>query len=172
MFLEVFKLAPTSFIIFPFCVIASWMMKGLACLLSPLIAGISMTTGKNEVGGILAYFYTHDASLDGGIDGGFPGYDPQAKGLKLWWQRIRWICRNPAYRFNAHILGFDAATSKIIFEHGVQDWPNFNYWTVIESKGGWRFFGWRGDRDLWFGWNYIPYGGRHQLKAKPIKDKL
>ena len=170
MLLKVFKLASLSFLIFPFCALLSWLMKGVACLLSPLIATISMITGKNEVGGILSYFYTHDATLDGGAEGGHDGYDINAKGFKLWWQRIKWICRNPAYKFNAYVLGVDAQTSKIIFAEGLNDWPNFNYWTVIETKGGWRLFGYRGTKDIWFGWNYIPYGGRHQLKAKPIKD--
>jgi len=167
MVLKALKLAPWSFLIYPLGFIASWVMTfltwGVMCW---VIATISMITGRNVVPW-LGWFYTHDASLDGGIEQHKDGYDPNAKGLKLWWQRVCWICRNPAYRFNAYVLGFAAEGSVLIFEAGDQ-WPNFRYWTVMRSAGGWHFFGYRGKNDRWFGWNYMAYAGRHQIKSKPF----
>ncbi|KQV81748.1 hypothetical protein [Rhizobium sp. Root1220] len=166
MFWKVFRLAPLSVAIYPACALLSWLATLLSYPLSPLIAGISMVTGKNEVGGLLAYFYTHDNSLDGGVDAGIPGYDANARGLKRWWLRVCWICRNPSYRFNAYVLGLPAGGTTIIFRQG--EWPNFRLWTVLETKSGRRYFGYRGKNDQWFGWNYIAYAGRHLLKSKPI----
>jgi hypothetical protein len=167
MFWTVAKLAPMSVAIYPFAALMSWLMKLVAWFMSPVIATVSMITGKNEVGGWLAYLYTHDASLDGGVEAGLPGYEASATGFRLWWQRVRWVCRNPAYRFNAYVLGFAAEGSVLIFEAGDQ-WPNFRYWTVMRSAGGWHFFGYRGKNDRWFGWNYMAYAGRHQIKSKPF----
>lgn len=167
MFWKVFKLAPFSVAVYPFGALISWLVTLLAWALSPLIAGISMVTGKNQVGGPLAYLYTHDASLDGGIENHIDGYDPNAKGFKLWWQRVCWICRNPGYRFSAYVLGFPDEGTVIIFRQG-DDWPNFRLWTVLETRPGRRFFGYRGKNDRWYGWNYMAYAGRHLLKSKPI----
>lgn len=167
MFFKVFKLAPLSMITYPFYLLLSWIATLLAFILSPLIAAISVITGKNQVSGFLSYFYTHDASLDGGIEQGKDGYDPNAKGVKLWWQRVSWICRNPAYKFVAHVLGFKDEGSELIFEHG-EAWPNSDYWTVVRSPRGYNYFGYRGKK-CWFGWNYMSYGGYHQVKSKPYK---
>jgi len=167
MIIKAIKLAPWSFIIYPLGFVAAGIMTILTwVLMCWIIATISMITGSNQVLW-LRWFYTHDASLDGGIEQNKEGYDPNAKGFKLWWQRVRWICRNPAYRFNAYVLGFAAEGSVLIFEAGDQ-WPNFRYWTVMRSAGGWHFFGYRGKNDRWFGWNYMAYAGRHQIKSKPF----
>lgn len=166
MFWKVFRLAPSSVAVYPFAFIVSWVVTLLSYVLSPLIAGISLATGSNQVPW-LGWFYTHDASLDGGVEQGKDGYDPAATGFKLWWQRVCWICRNPGYRFNAYVLGLPAEGTTIIFREG-DEWPNFRLWTVLETKSGRRYFGYRGKNDQWFGWNYMAYAGRHLLKSKPI----
>ena len=165
MFWKVFRLAPFSVAVYPFGALLSWLVTLLAWVLSPLIAGISMATGSNQVSW-LGWFYTHDASLDGGIENHIDGYDQNAKGFRLWWQRVSWICRNPGYRFNAYVLGYSAEAPVLIFESGTA-WPAVSYWTVIELKGGRRIFGYRsGSR--WFGWKHEPIAGRHQLKSRPF----
>lgn len=165
MFWKVFRLAPVSVAVYPFLVPIAWLMTVAAYAVSPLIAGISMATGNNQVLW-LRWFYTHDASLDGGIEQGKDGYDPAATGWKLWWQRVSWICRNPAYGFVAGPLGFSADRSAIIFESG-EPYPPVSYWTVIRLKTGFRIFGYR-HKTRWLGWKYTPIAGRHQMKSKPF----
>jgi len=165
MFLQVFRLAPVSVAVYPFLVPIAWLMTLASYVLSPIIAGISMATGKNVVPS-LGWLYTHDASLDGGIEQSKDGYDSAATGWKLWWQRICWICRNPAYGFVAGPLGFSSEGSTLILESG-KPYPPVSYWTVNQLKSGRRIFGYRsGSR--WCGWKYTPIAGRHQLKSKPF----
>lgn len=168
MFWTVVKMAPLSVAIYPFCALLAWLMTLIAWLLSPMIAGISMATGKKDVSGPLSYFYTHNASLDGGVEQKVDGYDPAAKGFRLWWQRVCWICRNPAYKFCAHVLGFKGMTGNqdIVWSSG-QAYPDPDFLYVIKSPSGRLFFGYRGKR-CWIGWNYTTYGGYHQLKSKPF----
>lgn len=158
--------APLSVVIYPWLALLSWVVTLLAWILSPLIAGISVVKGTNNVGGFLSYFYTHNASLDGGVEQEVDGYDKDAKGLKLFWQRTCWVCRNPSYKFNAYILGFSGDGAKLIWEEGSRKAP-YGYAYVVQSPKGWKFFGYRGKRS-WIGWNYRTYGGRHQLKSKPF----
>ncbi|WP_431321683.1 DUF7338 family protein [Rhizobium sp. YTU87027] len=166
MFWKIFRLAPLSVAVYPFLAPISWLMTLTAWILSPLVAGISMATGRNEVGGPFAYLYTHDASLDGGIEEAIDGYDPKARGFKLWWQRVCWICRNPSGRFNAYVLGYSADGSSLILESG-NPYPPVSHWTVIELKSGRRIFGYR-HKSMWFGWKHTPIAGRHLLKSKPL----
>lgn len=163
---KTFKLAPLSLLIYPVAALLSWVATLLAWILSPLIAGISVVKGTDNVGGFLSYFYTHNASLDGGIAQGVKGYKEGLTGFKLWWQRTCWVCRNPAYKFCAYILGFSGDGAKLIYEDGSKIKP-YGYWYVVETAKGWKFFGYRGKR-CWVGWNYRTYGGRHQLKSKPF----
>ncbi len=164
-FHQVAKMAPGAIALYPILALFSWAATLTAWLLAPLIAAISMATGNNEVR-FLNWFYTHDASLDGGIEQGKDGYDPAATGWKLWWQRVSWIARNPAYRFNAYVLGYSAEASALIFESG-EPYPPVKHWTVIELKGGRRVFGYR-NGGKWFGWKHTPIAGRYQLKSKPF----
>ncbi|WP_051321096.1 hypothetical protein [Rhizobium mesoamericanum] len=166
MFWKVFRLAPFSVAVYPFLAPIAMLATLLAWALSPLIATISMITGKNEVGGPLAYLYTHDASLDGGIEQKHDGYDPNAKGFKLWCQRVCWICRNPASRFDAYVLGYPSEGSTLIFASG-EPYPPIHYWSVIELKNGRRIFGYR-HQGRWFGWKHEAIAGRYLLKAKPF----
>jgi len=165
MFWKIIRLAPLSCAVYPLFALEAWIATLLAWVLSPLIAGVSMATGRNEVR-LFWLFYTHDASLDGGIEQGKDGYDPNAQGLKLWWQRVCWICRNPAYGFCAYIVGCSADGSVIILERG-SAYPPDHHLVVIELQSGFRIFGYRDGR-RWFGWKHTPIAGRHQLKAKPF----
>lgn len=166
MILKAFKLAPCSFLIYPLGFIASWVMTFLTwAVMCWVIATISTITVRNVVPW-LGWFYTHDASLDGGIEQNKDGYDPNAKGFKLWWQRVCWICRNPAYGFVAGPLGFSADGFKIILESG-KAYPPVKHWTVVELKSGFRIFGYR-NGGTWCGWKNQDIAGRIQLKSKPF----
>lgn len=168
MFWKVFRLAPVSVAVYPIAFVLAKIAVLFAYALSPLIAGISIATGKNEVGGLLSYLYTHNASLDGGVEQGVEGYRDGLTGFSLWWQRVCWICRNPAYKFAAYVLGFSTDGATVIFDNGlIHRTAPYGYWSVVQSAGGWKWFGYRG-RNCWYGWNYREYGGRHQVKGKPF----
>lgn len=166
MFWTICRLAPLSVAIFLPLAVLLWLATLWAFILSPLIAAISIATGKNTVGGPLSYFTTHNATLDGGVDQGVAGYEPNLSGWRLWWQRTCWVCRNPAYKFAALCLGFPTEGSTLVFEAGSKDKP-YSYWSVVQAANGTRYFGYRGG-GTWIGWNYRPYGSWHQLQAKPF----
>jgi hypothetical protein len=168
-FITVFKLAWLSMLLYPFAALASWIVGTLGSwLISPFLAAWSVLTKNPTPGGLWVYFYTHDNTLDGGWDDDVDGYADPAT-LSAWGlfkQRLRWICRNPGYGLNAFLLGFkDTANVKIVFEDGIP-WPEDSYWYVIQSDKGWKFFGYRGKK-AWVGWNYLNYGGYHQVKTRP-----
>lgn len=165
MFWKILRLAPFSVAAYPFLMPISWLVTLTAWALSPVISGISMVTGKNEVR-FFSLLYTHDASLDGGIEQSIDGYDPNATGFKLWWQRVCWICRNPGGRFNGFILGYPSDSSTMILESGV-GYPPVHHWTVVQLKSGRRIFGYR-HKGRWFGWKTEAIAGRYLLKAKPF----
>lgn len=169
MFWTVFKKAWLSMLVFPILFVLAWVMTLLSFIVSPVLSAYSVLTKNKTPGGVWAWFYTHDNTLDGGFDEGIDGYkDPQTiSKVKLWVQRMKWICRNPAYGFKAKVLGFKHTDKvSIVFEHGIPYPEVDGYWYVVQSDGGGKFFGYRGPK-VWVGWNYLNYGGYHQLKVRP-----
>ncbi|QIG73089.1 hypothetical protein EVB99_098 [Rhizobium phage RHph_N3_19] len=125
---------------------------GLAYILSPLFATWSMKYGP-----VLPMpwklFSTLNGTLDGGIDQRVKGFDADAKGFKLWYQRCKWTWRNPCNGFQSEIFGLkdykDGFTIK-------RDIPLFGKYNL----------------KLWIGWdnrrkggNYYPY----MFQCKPQK---
>lgn len=163
---EAIKFCPMAFIKYPFLMLLHWLSLPVAYVNSPFIAGYSVLTGKKNVGGFWSYLYTHNASLDGGVEQGVKSYDPDAKGFKLWWQRTRWVCRNASYKFRAKILGYKAPAVFVDLGNG---------WRILEDSEGNRFFEIRTKINLtdkyrlrvWLGWTSDTRGGYHMLKAVP-----
>jgi hypothetical protein len=174
MFWTVFKKAWLSMLIFPPLFLISWIVGTLGSwLISPFLAAYSVVEKTATPGGLWRLFYTHDNTLDGGFDAGIRGYkDPTTLNAgELWWQRVCWICRNPGYGLNALVFGFEHTSNfAIIFEDGIPYPEKDGYWYVIRSDKGWKFFGYRGPK-AWVGWNYLNYGGYHQLKTRPWRFK-
>lgn len=145
-------------------------------LLSLLLAGMSLVAGP-KLPGVLQWFSTLDADLDGGISQGVNGYKPDLTGWRLWWQRTRWICRNPAHGWQSELLGMPAAGSVII--HRVITEAPKNQWYVMETAKGVRFFCFKRDQPLfvgfylklWFGWVNWSYDGRNHHYAFQIGPK-
>lgn len=143
-------------------------------IISPLLAAWSVLANIDVLPWPFSLFHTHDNTLDGGQK---QGYEIGVTGWKLWWQRTRWICRNPIYGFNAYIFGFDHDGYRVLRESGaVPDFskPSAYYSNVMEDAGGRRYFTYRRNIPLfggrfikvWVGWNYVAYGGiKHQLKT-------
>lgn len=78
----------------------------LAVILAPLAACFITKTsgGREDIWAIWRWITTHDAYIDEGYRGGY--FKAPTNVLGRWWARVRWIWRNPAYRFD-HLLGFD-----------------------------------------------------------------
>ncbi|MBY5614119.1 hypothetical protein [Rhizobium leguminosarum] len=148
----------------------------LSYALSPLLAALSLMTGP-RLPGVLQWFSTLDADLDGGISQRVKGYRAGLSGWGLWWQRTCWICRNPAHGWQSELLGMPAAGSFII-RQVISDTPK-NQWYVMETAKGVRFFCWKRDQPLfggfylklWFGWVNKAYDGRNHHYAFQIGPK-
>lgn len=135
--------------------------KTLAVILSPALALWSVLARRTILPYPFSLFHTHDDDLDGGQHQ--LGW-PQVAGFKLWWQRTKWIARNPAYGFAAHAFGFKFASSAEVYSlsRGGFDWSKagtFYSCVMIDAKGR-AFFSYRSRFRLfgcWVGWSYISY---------------
>lgn len=67
---------------------------GLAYVLAPVVAIFCKDDGY--LPNCLAWFQTQDAPLDAGVRDGYAGFDPNDS---RWWNRTKWLWRNPAYGF-------------------------------------------------------------------------
>lgn len=149
----------------------------LTFFLSPFLAAISVIFNKPVLPYPLNLFHTHDDDLDGGQHQ--LGWPKVTGGLKLWRQRMLWMCRNPAYGFAGYVFGFPDAGSEILDQSWVGDskrWDDGNsktYRIVWKGANGRKYFGYRRDVRLtsrryikmWFGWSYGVKDGSHQLKV-------
>ncbi|MGG7535361.1 DUF7338 family protein [Rhizobium sp. 12,4] len=145
----------------------------LAYLLSPLLAAISLLTGP-KLPGVLQWFSTLDADLDGGVRQGVKGYRSGLSGWRLWWQRTCWICRNPAHGWQSRLLGMPAFGT-IIARQWISEDPKQQVY-IMQTAAGVRFFCFKRDQPiggsfylkLWFGWVNKAYDGRNHHYAFQI----
>ena len=102
----------------------------------------------------LSWIGTFDASLDAGWKDGY--FSKGTKPWSLWWARVRWLMRNPAYGFDYQVLG-------IPFKK--EDWKKRFFWgswgdafVAKSSSGHFNFtcniFGQRFKLG-WKAWNYF-----------------
>jgi hypothetical protein len=158
------------------CLPVNLALVALAYLLSPLLAALSLLTGP-KLPGVLRWFSTLDADLDGGIAQGIAGYKAGLFGLRLWWQRTSWISRNPAHGWQSELLGMPAEGS-VVIRQMLSVTPK-NQWYVMETARGVRFFCFKRDQPLfgswylklWFGWVNKSYDGRNHHYAFQIGPK-
>lgn len=75
----------------------------LAVPLAPLVA--IFCKGDGYLPNWLAWFQTQDAPLDAGWRDGYFAVTGTPAGIRLWWLRVRWLWRNPAYGFCYWPLG-------------------------------------------------------------------
>lgn len=61
----------------------------------------------------LAWFQTFDAPLDAGVRDGYAGFDPNGS---RWWNRTKWLWRNPAYGFCYWPLGIPYAPADWVID--------------------------------------------------------
>jgi hypothetical protein len=138
----------------------------VAVLLSPIVSAWSVITGDPKPR-IFAWLYTHDASLDGGQSQHPDQYKPGARGVALWWQRMFWICRNPAYGFAAYVIGLPVEGTLVAKTTLPDGWKNLFFDKATGKHIG---FGYRRQTkklDIWLGWAAPSHDGkRYMLKIK------
>jgi hypothetical protein len=118
--------------------------------LAPAIAALCRADGTLPAW--LAWAGTFDATLDAGWQGGYFAHsEATPTGLSLWWFRVRWLWRNPAYSFCYYSLGipFDPAQWKVL-HYSVSGTDTtfiatngryFNIelgWSWLQLKVGWK----------------------------------
>lgn len=80
--------------------------KLLTYVLSPVAAALSVLFGWNNLPTGLYWMQTHDDDLDPKYQ---PSYRPTPTNkFTLWYWRMSWLCRNPAYSFMHNQLGTDS----------------------------------------------------------------
>lgn len=109
--------------------------------------------------GWLYYLQSFDATLDEGWEN--PGYGYKLSWnilgmtikVPIWWQRTKWLCRNPAYGFSYWIVGIPM---------NLDDWTitEFSdYWFKAVSKDGYFNYYYSGPYGQlkigWKAWNYF-----------------
>ena len=97
----------------------------------------------------LYWFQTFDNTCDAGWQQGYDGYDPNDP---LWWNRCKWLARNPGYGFDYWLFGIawdknDWSVSKWSSQDAVP-----NYYSATSKQG---YFSWTYSSkhiQLKFGW--------------------
>lgn len=91
----------------PFYCIFTFIFTLLTSILASLLAIFADTSGN--LPRYLRYFQTFDASLDAGWKDGYFRINWEFAGrfpaIALWWNRTRWLWRNPGYTFDYEVLG-------------------------------------------------------------------
>jgi hypothetical protein len=157
------------------CAPLSLAMNILVMVFSPVLALIPAAFRLENLPGPLWYLQTHDDWVYGH---GWPKPDVPPSFGERWKIAMWWLARNPAYAFDAYVLGFSAegvtvTQTSTLKSAGIHD-------DMTDAKGR-RYFGYRrdlplfGDRycKIWLGWSYKPQAGRHMLKLdlNPFKRK-
>lgn len=148
----------------------------LSFVLAPLLSAVSLISGP-RLPGILQWFSTLDADLDGGIGQGVKGYRSDLAGWRLWWQRACWICRNPAHGWQSRLLGMPAFGT-IVAQQWISEDPKQQIY-LMQTAAGVRFFCFKRDQPLfdgfylkiWLGWVNEAYDGRNHHYSFQIAPK-
>lgn len=155
------------FIFYPMVVCMLVPFTILSWVLSPLLALLVREDGNLPEG--LKWFQTFDAKVDTGWIDGY--YKRPETPTQLWWARVKWLCRNPAYGFAYWALGADfypeqwqvrswrRGTNHVFFAWsddlyfdlhfrlgwfaGKFGWKAFNMWD--EPAGTWKVVRWGPD---------------------------
>lgn len=149
-----------------------------AVVLAPLLAAWSVLAKRKTLPGVLQWFSTVDDDLDGGQHQHPEVFPPGATGRRLWWQRTRWIWRNPAQGFQIYLFGYDAiyAVETVKRQSGtpkqapfmrlveIDAWPDVTLFSYTRSIpiGGRRYI------KVWFGWTKKVPPNRYSLKFVPF----
>lgn len=113
-------------------------LRIIADLLAVILAPVAVLFVR---GGRLPHFLkwitTHDAPIDSGHLDGY--WATPTTAIELYWSRVKWIWRNPAYQVG-HWLGYNQDGVFIIKHSDNSDFwdtgiPNRAFWTAINKHG-------------------------------------
>ncbi|QIG74994.1 hypothetical protein EVC26_075 [Rhizobium phage RHph_I72] len=155
--------------------IVSTILVIISWLLSPILAGISMALDTPKLPWGLQWFSTVDDDLDGGQHQNH--YPTGATGWSLWWQRTRWICRNPAQGFQTFLLGYSATNYYLVNDEELiggsryREWKDVNGHTIFADQRQVRLAG-KYYLKQWFGWALKPSINRFTFKFVPISIEV
>lgn len=151
--------------------VTSIFMTLLTYVLSPVLSLYSVIFKKKNLPMPFYLLQTHDNDLDGGQ---LQGYKITTNPFRLWWQRMCWLCRNPAYGWSAIVCGIkkEEYSQVKITEYNKEDYLEFT--VFLNKKTNKKRFGIRWHPKwskkfyvkYWIGWNHFAYGGTyHQVKT-------
>lgn len=124
-------------------------------VLSPVLAALVKSDGN--LPNWLYWFQTFDNTCDAGwkVQGNYGTYLQDGTvptGITLWWYRLLWLCRNPAYGWDYWPLGIAWDKDEwTVIKYSSQD-ANPNFYYARSSQG---YFSWTYSNDhiqLKFGW--------------------
>ena len=142
-------------ILYPLLVLASLLITLVTYMLSPVLAALAGSDGN--LPRWLYWFQTFDNTIDAGwqVQGNYGTYLATGiapTGLTLWWYRVCWLCRNPAYGWDywPFGVGFDA-TQWRVFLNGA------NWWVALGPSGAFCVRSLAAGVSFKFGWKAWAY---------------
>ena len=105
----------------------------------------------------LAWFQTFDAPLDAGWLDRYPGYVEPTGVWSQWWERTKWLYRNPAYGFGYWPLGTSFDPKLWVVKHFEQS-DTRDLFIAYGPDGTFNvaYYGWWGSLKIgWKAWNYF-----------------
>jgi len=131
----------------------SWAITIVTWLIAPVLALPIFITTINNRDWLIApvrWFQTHDAPVDEWYMDGYYKKCTWAKwdftkAFHRYLARYFWICRNPAYGFNYHILGATPLHNKIVsgsfdrWDTGVSNWEYTKWGSAFNFRAQWFF---------------------------------
>jgi len=140
-----------------FYTVIQLLFTALAMILTPVIALFTQSDGNLPA--YLKWFQTFDATVDEGWKNGYFGtFLTPPTGFKLYWFRMLWLWRNPAYGFCYYLLGENFDPENWVITKWVKT-DTVSYF-IAKSKDGKLFNvsygGPKGSYKLgWKAWNYF-----------------
>lgn len=158
----------TGYILYAFLAPLSLLFNLFVIITSPFWAFIAAILKVGEFPYPFSWVHTHDNNIYGGNN--IPNSFKERFKIAVWW-----LCRNPGYGFDAHLLGFrgDEVVDQIMeVKEGEWNYGNaFRFDRIILTNGRTRFSYRRnitlwGNRyiKVWFGWHYFDQAGYRMLK--------
>lgn len=153
--------------------IASTALVILAWLFSPILSAISVAFNLKRLPFGLQYFSTVDDDLDGGQHQNH--YPAHSSRWELWWQRTRWIIRNPAQGFQVYWFGYSATGYYLVLARVGSDGVSSPY-RVWKNAKGHTLFAYQPRIDItrkyyvkmWYGWAKKENINRFSFKFVPF----
>ena len=180
--LWLFRHAPLAYLKWLVLSPAATVMYIVTYLLSPFLAAYSVIAGVNVLPGYLSWFHTDDDDLDGGQHQ--LGWPSDVNIFRLWYQRMTWICRNPAFGFDREWFGFHYDTIEEIHRTTIGQWDSNDKssleFVVLQRQDGAKVFSLRWQWfyanktffRTWIGWNHTRMTAPSEVGRMKLKNAI